>query len=72
MKKWLLLAAVAAAAVLVAKRLSPAQTDSDVVSDVIHDDAPETPVQTAPKKPDAVPSAEVTEEKETSSEVKNS
>ena len=46
MKKWLLLAAFAAAAVLVAKKFIPMQNDNEAatVTDVIVDDTSEVPV----------------------------
>lgn len=51
MKKWLVLAAVAAAAVLVAQKLMPMQkkNDADIVTDVIYDD--EAPVETSEPSP---------------------
>lgn len=53
MKKWLVLAAVAAAAVLVAKKLMPMQqnNDADIVTDVIYDDDAEAPVETSEPLP---------------------
>ncbi|MDF3004989.1 MAG: hypothetical protein K0S22_1461 [Oscillospiraceae bacterium] len=52
MKKWLVLAAVAAAAVLVAQKLMPMQkkNDADIVTDVIYDDD-EAPVETSEPLP---------------------
>ncbi len=52
MKKWLVLAAVAAAAVLVAQKLMPMQkkNDTDIVTDVIYDDD-EAPVETSEPSP---------------------
>ena len=52
MKKWLVLAAVAAAAVLVAQKLMPMQkkNDADIVTDVIYDDD-EAPVETSEPSP---------------------
>lgn len=53
MKKWLVLAAVAAAAVLVAQKLMPMQkkNDADIVTDVIYDDDDEAPVETSEPSP---------------------
>ncbi len=72
MKKWLLFAAAAAVAALVAKKLLPAQNRNDAdITDVIYDESTTAPVQAVEPLAATPPpqAAEITaEEKPTGSE----